>query len=223
MTGALDPRDGVVLLHGIGRGARSMRRADRALQEAGFRTLSLDYPGRKLGLDALADEVFRMAAGWMDGVVGQVHFVAHSMGGLVARALITRHRPARLGRLVMLGPPNNGSEIADLLAGTRAYRTVFGPAGLQLTTRPGAALAALLGPVDFPVGVIAGTRTLDPLAWLLLPKPNDGRVSVASTRVVGMSDHLVLPATHALMMLDPAVLRATVAFLRDGRFGAGAT
>ena len=211
--------DGVILLHGIARGSRSMGMMDRVLRDAGYKTLNLDYPSRYWGLEELAARISAVSQGWIDGLTGRVHFVTHSMGGLVARAMITRDRPEKLGRVVMLGPPNQGSEIADMLSGTILYERLFGPAGAQLATRRPKALAAALGIVDFPLGIIAGKRSIDPLSWLILPKPNDGKVTVEGTKTAGMSDHLVLPTSHALMMRDPAVLRATLRFLGDGRFG----
>ena len=195
-----------------------MRVAERALREAGYRTLNLDYPGRRLGLAALAAHVRGgVAALGGQALEGEVHFLTHSMGGLVARAMLAAERPARLGRVVMLGPPNNGSEIADLLSRFRLYHGVFGPAGAELTTTRSDALVRLLGQVNYPVGVIAGSRALDPLSWAILPKPNDGKVTVAHTRCEGMADHLTLPVNHASMVRDPAVLRAAIAFLRHGR------
>ena len=211
-------RDGVVLLHGIGRGSGSMARMERALREAGYRTLNLDYPGRRRDLAGLADHVEAASSRWIARLDGDAHFVTHSMGGLVARIILARRSPSNLGRVVMLGPPNQGSELADLLEKTVAYRRVFGPAGAQLTTRPPAALTALLGAVDYPLGVVAGDRAIDPVSWLLLPKPNDGKVTVARTRVAGMADHIVLPATHSLIMRNAAAIAATLDFLRDGRF-----
>ena len=173
-----------------------MATMERACRRAGYATLAIDYPGRRLSIAALAAFVDDRTTRWTAARSGQVHFLTHSMGGLVATALIKRHRPARLGRVVMLGPPNQGSEIADLLAPFALYKAVFGPAGADLTTRHATGLES--GPVHYPVGIIAGRRALDPLSWLILPKPNDGKVTVARTRLVGMSDHLVLPVTHAL-------------------------
>ncbi len=211
-------RDGVILLHGIGRSSWMMRVAERAPREAGYRTLNLDYPGRRLGLAALAAHVDEASARWVDGCDGEVHFLTHSMGGLVTRVLLATRRPARLGRVVMLGPPNGGSEIADLLARHALHRRIFGPAGAELVTKRSVALTTLLGQVDYPVGIIAGRRAIDPVSWLLLPKPNDGKVAVAHTRVSGMADHLILPVDHTFMVRDPAVLRAALCFLRSGRF-----
>ena len=208
---------GVILLHGIGRTGASMQPLAARLVGAGYDTLALDYPSRARDLSALADWLQARAGAWCEAQA-RVHLVTHSMGGLVARVFVARYRPAHLGRVVMLAPPNQGSEIADLLRPLRAYRAAFGPAGAQLGTRRDAATSAMLGPADFELGVIAGTRALDPAGWLLLPKPNDGKVSVEATRLAGMADHLILPATHTFIMRHPAAIAATLAFLRNGRF-----
>ena len=214
----IEERDGVLLLHGIARRAASLHPMERRLVEAGYATLNLDYPARRLDLSGIVEGIAPTVAAF-GGRVGRLHVVTHSMGGLVARALIARHRPANLGRVVMLGPPNGGSEVADALHRLAAYRCFFGPAGAELVTGRSPALTALLGSVDFPLGVIAGDRTLDPLAsrfWLR--GPNDGRVTVARTRVEGMADHRVLPTTHPLMMRDRRVQAETLHFLTEGRF-----
>ncbi len=118
--------------------------------------------------------------------------------------------------MVLLGTPSGGSEIADRLVNFEPYRRIFGPAGAELTTDH-AARDALLGDLDYPLGIIAGTRSLDPLGWALLPKPNDGKVTVARTKVAGAA-HLTLPVTHTFMMRSPAVIAATSRFLCHGRF-----
>jgi pimeloyl-ACP methyl ester carboxylesterase len=140
------------------------------------------------------------------------------MGGLLARAYLAKYPPRRLGRVILLGTPNNGSEIADRFRHFAIYRAFFGPAGQQLTTAPDAATKALLPAPDYPLGVIAGTRSIYPIASRFLPSPNDGRVSVASTRLDGMTDHVVIPTAHPLLLRDARAVAQTVAFLRNGRF-----
>ncbi|MCE4223925.1 alpha/beta fold hydrolase [Methylobacterium sp. C25] len=216
--GVAPPRDGVVLLHGTARRASSMRSLERAFAAAGYATLNIDYPARQAALGTIAG-IIRSDIATFSARVAQVHFVTHSMGGLVARALITRHRPAKLGRVVMLGPPNGGSEVADALRHSRLYRRFFGPAGAQLATQRSETLTRLVGPVDYPLGIIAADRSLYPLeSWLLLPGPNDGRVTVARTRVDGMSAHLTLHTTHITMMWNHRVIREALHFVREGRF-----
>jgi len=204
---------GVVLLHGIARTSASLTKLERALQGSGFTTLNIDYPSRSKPIAALADDIHPAIARFAERD-SPLHFVAHSMGGLVARAYIAKHRPARLGRVVMLGTPNSGSEVADLLSGSRLYRAFYGPAGLELTT----AIRALPS-VDYPVGVIAGNRFIDPVAALLvLPKPNDGRVSVQSAMLTGMTDHVVVKASHTGLPRHTAAIEQTITFLRYGHF-----
>lgn len=214
---------GVLLLHGIARTSTSMALLARALRRAGYETLNLDYPSRRLTISEAADHVQTAIELWVAALPGEVHFVTHSMGGLVARTLINRRRPPNLGRVVMLGTPNQGSEMADLLCDRWIFRRLFGPAGADLVTRRGAALSDMLGSVDYPLGIIAGNRAFDAASWLILPKPNDGKVTVARTKVEGMADHLTLPVTHTFMMRNPAVIAATLAFLKHGRFRPAAT
>jgi pimeloyl-ACP methyl ester carboxylesterase len=213
------PPEGVVFLHGISRSFRSFIKMQMAVEAAGFATRNVGYPSRHKALSALADDIHPAIAPFTEANEGRTHFVCHSMGGLLARVYLARHRPARLGRVVMLGTPNGGSEIADRLKGLLPYRLFFGPAGQQLVTRRDAATAALMPPVDYPVGIIAGNRTLDPISsWLFLPGPNDGRVTVAATKLDGMEDHIVIGADHALMVRNAAAIAQTIAFLRHGRF-----
>jgi len=150
---------------------------------------------------------------------GPLHMVTHSLGGLVARALFAAKRPERAGRVVMLAPPNAGSELADLLFRLWMDRLVLGRIGSQLRTGRSADDETLLGAVDFDLGVIAGDRALDPVfPRLLLPLPNDGKVAVAATRITGMREHIVLPVSHTLMPLDRRVRAQMLAFLGNGTF-----
>ena len=211
--------DGVVLLHGIARTSASMRPMRRALEGEGFAVLNLDYRSRHLPLDALARSIHGPVERFAATIPGALHVVAHSMGGLVTRAYLARHRPPRLGRVVMLGTPNGGSEVADLLRNSALYRAVFGPAGQQLATAQTPELRTTLGAVDYPLGVLAGDRPLNLLAAaLILPGPSDGTVTVASTRVAGMADHAVVRTSHTRLIGHPEAIRATVAFLRRGSF-----
>ncbi len=209
---------GVVLLHGIARTARSLRKLERSLQQAGFATLNLDYASRKKPLEVLAEDIHPDVSAFANACAGPIHFVTHSMGGLLARIYIARHRPGRLGRVVMLGAPNGGSEVADLLKSFPLYRALYGPAGQQLTTK-GHAVLTSLPPVDYPVGVVAGSRTIDPIAsYFILPRPNDGRVSVQSSKLDCMTDHVTVKAPHNGLVRHAAATAQTIAFLRAGHF-----
>jgi pimeloyl-ACP methyl ester carboxylesterase len=210
--------ESVVLLHGIGRTHRWLKKLERALQQVGFATLNLDYASRKKPLDLLAADIDGPIRRFAAETRGPLHFVVHSMGGLLARVYLAKHRPARLGRVVMLGTPNGGSEIADHLHDLALYRAYYGPAGQQLTTRLDRALSSL-PPLDYDVGIIAGSRSIAPVAsFFRMPKPNDTMVSVASTGLDGMADHVVVRASHAGLPYHAEAIAQTIAFLREGRF-----
>jgi pimeloyl-ACP methyl ester carboxylesterase len=213
-----DTIDGVVLLHGISRTALSFRKMQMALERAGFATLNLDYESRRKALEGLAEDIHPAIRNFAERINGSIHFVCHSMGGLLARVYIARHRPERLGRVVMLGTPNSGSEIADRLKHLGAYRAFFGPAGQQLGTKRDDAINALFPPLDYPVGIIAGNRSIDPLAGKMLPKPHDGRVSVKNTGIDGMADHIVVDTAHPWLVRNSVAVAQTIAFLQDGMF-----
>ena len=218
-AGVTDRRSpGVVLLHGIARTSRSLRKVERALQACGFATLNLDYASRRKPLDALAADIHPDITAFANSIGGPLHFVAHSMGGLLTRVYIAHYRPAALGRVVMLGTPNGGSEVADLLKRLSIFRTLYGPAGQQLTTAQDDRLTSL-PPLDYAVGVIAGIRSIDPIASrFILPRPNDGRVSVQSSKLADMTDHITVRASHTGLVRHPVAIDQTITFLREGRF-----
>lgn len=218
MAASSRPDAGVVLLHGRGRTPLSMQLLALALRRAGYRTLSPYYGLRRAMpdiIDHLAPRIARFAATHD----GPLHLVTHSLGGLVARALITADRPATLGRVVMLAPPNGGSELADLVTALGLEAAILGKVGPQLRTRRSAEAERLLGPVDFDLGIIAGNRAYDPLlAARVLPGSNDGKVSVTATRIAGMRDHIVLPVQHTFMLNDARVIAQVLAYLEAGAF-----
>ena len=212
MSGAGPSKRTVVLLHGLARTSLSMMIPARHLRQAGHTVANLGYPSRSRDLPTLARDVAsRLPKGELD-------FVTHSMGGIVVRLLARDPLVApRIRRVVMLAPPNNGSPLVDQFGEWALFGLYNGPAGQALGTRP-QDWPRRLGPVSFELGVVAGTRSPNPLAGAFLTAPHDGKVPVESTRVEGMSDHIVLPVTHTWMMNDTRVLDAVSVFLESGRF-----
>ena len=207
----------VILLHGFGMRPITMLPVERGLRKAGFDTISPSYRSRLHPLEQIVDELLPVLSRVRDG---PVHFVTHSMGGLVARALIARARLDAIGKVVMLGPPHGGSEWVDLLARARIAGAFFGPAEEVLSLRRPAHVESLLGEVDYPVGIIAGNRPtgMPILSARIMPGPHDGKVSVAATHLPGEADHIVMPVSHTAMIWDAAVQTQMVHFLHRGAF-----
>lgn len=210
--------DGVVLLHGLGRTTLSMKRLEWALARRGYQIVNLSYPSTRFPVERLASDYLAPAAQQIElRPGGRIHFVTHSLGGIILRQYLAENALTNLGRVVMLGPPNQGSEVVDQLKGNPFYRWSTGPAGQQLGTRP-EDLPRRLGPVNWPLGVIAGDRSFNPLFSRLLPGPDDGKVSVASAQIEGMTDFVVMPTSHTWLMWRWSVLNQVLTFLETGRF-----
>ncbi|GHA18591.1 acetyltransferase [Arenicella chitinivorans] len=213
------PSESVILLHGLGRTRFAMRKIAAELSNE-FHVVNQGYPSRSHPIETLADLAIESAlAACADA--SRVHFVTHSLGGILVRQYLSRHALPQLGHVVMLGPPNQGSEIVEAFRRTPILTQFFdllnGPAGRQLGTSSDSRPRSL-GAVDFSLGVIAGNRSVDPVLSRLLPSQSDGKVTVESSRVDGMQDHIVLPVDHTFMMRDPRVIKQIQTFLRQGRF-----
>jgi triacylglycerol lipase len=210
--------EAVILLHGLCRTSHSMTRMGRALTGAGYLVHNVSYPSRTASIQQLADDAIGRAITecQRDGAT-RIHFVTHSLGGIMVRSYLARHSLPSLGRVVMLAPPNQGSEVVDKLGWTFVFKWLNGPAGNELGTDTNS-VPNRLGPVTYPVGVIAGDRSINWINSLLIPGRDDGKVSLERTKLAGMSDHIVIHATHPFIMKNREAIRQTIQFLRTGAF-----
>jgi triacylglycerol lipase len=207
----------VVVLHGLGRTSGSMQSLAEHIEDAGFAVHNIGYPSTDEQVDALIAHL----AGEIERCCNErdrpLHFVTHSLGGILVRAYIADSRPANLGRVVMLSPPNKGSEIVDTFGDNVLFEWAMGPAGQQLGTDQDS-LPNRLGPADFELGIITGSASLNPITSLLVSGDDDGKVSIESAQLAGMADFLIVPKTHTFIMNSDEVASQVIQFLREGRF-----
>jgi len=212
-----DNGESVVVVHGLGRTHVSMKLLVSRIEGAGYRVINFGYPSTAEPMEDLT----ALLGAEMDGSFGadssDVHFVTHSMGGVLVRSYLSGRVTPHSGRVVMLSPPNQGSEIIDAFADSKLLRSLLGPAGMQLGTEPGG-VASELGPVRFSLGVITGDRSLSPIGSWLIPGPDDGKVGVDRAAVEGAADFMVLHATHTFIMNRKDVAEEVVHFLKHGQF-----
>lgn len=204
------------MLHGLARSSRSMRMIEKGLKNAGYATINCNYPSTRDSIDRLAMDTLNRCLKFSQHY-SKIHFVTHSLGGILLRHYLSKRTIKNMGRVVMLGPPNKGSQVVDKLKNIPGFKLINGPAGMQLGTND-LSVPNMLGPATFELGIIAGKRSVNLILSTLIPGQDDGKVSVKNTMLDGMSDHLVLPVTHTFMMNSRKVIHQIKAFLRSGQF-----
>ena len=201
----------VILVHGLWFGAWSLGLLARRLRRAGFATRRFRYRTTRATLADHARALRRFSA-----AAGEppVHYVAHSLGGLVTLQLLAAGDAPPAGQVVLLGSPLAGSEVARKTARIPGGGHLLGAAQASLATGRSRIAAGLR------VGMIAGSRSFG-LGWLVggAGGPGDGTVAIAETRVEGLSEHLVLPVTHTGMLVSRQVAERAIRFLQTGSFG----
>ncbi len=217
VAGTAAPRgETVVLLHGLGRSGGSMKKMALELEGDGYRVINHDYPSTTAPIDKSAADAFIALAPQIKNEK-TVHFVTHSMGGIILRQHLEHHTIPNLGRTVMLAPPSRGSEVPDKLGGIFLFTWLNGPAGSQLGTGSDS-LPLRLGAPTFELGIIAGDRSVNPILSMLIPGSDDGKVSLARVKPAAMTDYTQVHATHTFMAKNMTVIAQTKNFLEHGAF-----
>jgi triacylglycerol lipase len=208
----------IVLVHGLGRTSLSMKRIQWMLQSAGYQVVNVSYPSRRFTVERLSEDYLAKAIETKVPIgTAKVHFVTHSMGGILVREYMAHHPMTNLGRVVMLAPPNHGSLVVDSMRRRALSRWILGPGGCELGTAADD-LPQRLGPVDFPLGVIAGDVSLNPFFSNVLKDTNDGKVTLESAKIAGMGDFVVVHSSHTWLMWRAQTMRHIRTFLRQGSF-----
>jgi pimeloyl-ACP methyl ester carboxylesterase len=207
-------RETVVLLHGLGRSEAAMWLLAARIEAAGFAVVRIDYDSLGDPPERIVAAVSRQIDACCKPSAQPVHFVGHSLGGLIIRAYLAKNQLRALGRVVLIATPNAGTPLVD------AYRdswwmVLAGPTAKSLGTGPYSFPNSLPAP-DYPVGVIAGVREARFVD--LIPGDDDGLVPMESTKVVGMADFVIVESNHPLMRYSREVADQTISFLRTGKF-----
>jgi hypothetical protein len=193
-----------------------MKVMESALQKQGYTTHNLGYDSRHHSIEELA-QIVGSQIHELTTSASQVHLVTHSLGGILLRQIQATTPISNLERVVMLSPPNHGSEVVDTIGHWWLFRKINGPAGQQLGTATDS-FVNQLPPINFECGVLTGDRSINWINSLMIPGKDDGKVSVISAQSQGIAAYKVVHATHTFIMKNPSVIQDVVTFLQTGAF-----
>lgn len=207
----------VVLVHGLRANSSFMEELENALVDSGYRVLSVDYPSSQYKIQALADTAIGTALMMCGSCCDTVHFIGHSMGNTLIHYYLQKTRPGKVHRIVMIAPVNQGTELINRLEWIPGFATLNSPAGMQLGCGPDRFLQSL-SPLPHDIGIIAGNRTINPIASLIIPGKDDGRVSIEHTKMQGMDDFILVPSNHHWIVKKDSTVRSALRFIQHGHF-----
>lgn len=211
--------DYVILLHGLNRTAYSMSKIAVALSESGYHVINYSYPSRKYSIDVLALSL-------LDKVINthcinnkkKIHFVTHSLGGIILRKYLQEKPMLNIGRIVMITPPNHGSKWVDFLKKSPLFSWILGVSGKQLGSKSTSYVNHLPPKIECELGVIAATKSYNPFSFMIFKTKNDGTITVNSTKMVGMKDFKEIDTTHCVAPNNDEVIKDAVNFINYGFF-----
>ena len=219
VTNCIAAQECVILLHALGRSSYSMSSMAAYLTKANYIVINRSYPTTRKSIEALAEEdLGSMVRQCQTYKPTKINFVTHSMGGIVLREYLQKNTISNMGRVVMLAPPNHGSQLVDILKHNILFQIITGPAGQELTTSDSSTPNTLNQYVKYQMGIIAGNFSLNPLMRLVFHGENDGKVAVTSTHINGMQDFIVLSVGHTFMTKNNLVIKEVGHFLQHGHF-----
>ncbi len=208
----------VILLHGLGRNAGSMSKIEVHLNQAAYAVWNQSYPSTSEQVKPLANKTIEQALTYCrEQKASSIHFVTHSLGGILVRAYLQDHQVSELGKIVMISPPNKGSEIVDMLGDFKLFQFIMGPAAIQLGTDANN-ITADMKPISGQIGIITGNSTSDPWFSPFIPGEDDGKVSVQSAQLDEMADFIIVDNGHTFIMRADIVLKQILHFLQMGKF-----
>jgi len=209
----------VIVLHGVARSNSSMDKVATSIakNEPKFEVHNIDYESTYYSFEELVDKLHKDITKVRTNKKMKINFVGYSMGSLMIRYYIQKYRPENLGRVVMLAPPNKGSEAADFFKDNILFKEIFGEAGQKMGTKEDSIIHQLKE-ADFELGIIAGDRSVDPISSFVIPGPDDGKVAIDKTKIKGMKEHIIIHTSHTFIIYNDNAIRQTIFFLKNGRF-----
>ncbi len=208
----------VVLLHGFGKSSSSLEKIADKLKKCGYRAINIEYPSRSHNISEIAEKFVLPRIAKEIETCSKIHFVGYSMGGIITRYILEYYKPKNLGRVVLIATPNQGTEVVNSLSKYTWFKTIFGPAILDVAVNS-SFLTNLPNRVDYETGVISGNLSVNPISSLFFIKgDDDGTVSIENTKLDGMKDNIIIPATHFSLLYNDVVIKEVEYFISNGCF-----
>ena len=204
-----------MLLHGLGRSNAAMWLLAARIGNAGYQVEQVGYSSLNKTPEEIIENISKQINDCCTKQSRTVHFVGHSLGGLLIRAYLQKNKVESLGHVVLVGTPNQGTEIVDNMR-DNCLMQLLGPTANALGTDD-TSLPKQLGPPYYAVGVIAGYYDSDSNDDIL-PCRDDGLVPVESTKLEGMTDFIEIESGHSMMRYSKNVAKQVIEFLNNGRF-----